>query len=414
MLDTLIIGAGAAGLAAAQTLQWAGQVVQVLEARERVGGRILSVSDPTFPVPLDLGAEFIHGQEAADSPWLRLAGVVPLAQGGGQLLLNRGRVTASEGMFAKAGEVLSVVGGLPEDLAFADLLRHPVTAHLDEGTKRLARTLVEGFDAADPTQASSRALAREWGGGTTQEDGQFRPAGGYGALLEALRRGVQVQLHTEVRVVRWRRGHVTVTAERFGEVCDFRARRVLITLPLSVLQADVVRFSPPPGKADALAGLRMGGVVKAVLLFDTPFWRDRFPEAAYFHAPDAPFPTFWTLAPLQVPLLSLWAGGPKAEALSGLGQRELVRAARESLQAFFGEHPAPAAVRVYDWQTDPYARGAYSYVATRGLGARAQLAAPVENTLFYAGEATHDEAAGTVHGALESGVRAAQEVLAAR
>lgn len=214
--------------------------------------------------------------------------------------------------------------------------------------------------------------------------------------------------------MRWRRGHVTVTAERFGEVCDFRARRVLITLPLSVLQADVVRFSPPPGKADALAGLRMGGVVKAVLLFDAPFWRERFPQTAYFHAPDAPSPTFWTPSPLQVPLLSLWAGGPKAEALSGLGQRELVRAARESLQAFFGEHPAPAAVRVYNWQADPCARGAYSYVATGGLRARAQLAAPVGDTLFFAGEATHDEAAGTVHGALESGVRAAREVLAAR
>ncbi len=388
--------------------------MQVLEARERVGGRILNVSDPTFPIPLDLGAEFIHGQEAADSPWLQLAGVVPLAQGGRQLLLSGEQVTASEGMFTKAGKVLSAVDGLPEDLTFADLLRHPVTAHLDEDTKRLARTLVEGFDAADPTQASSRALAREWGGGTTQEDGQFRPSGGYGALLEVLRRGVRVQLHTEVRELRWRRGQVTVTAERFGEACDFRARRVLITLPLSVLQADVVRFSPPLGKADALARLRMGGVVKAVLLFDTPFWRERFPQAVYFHAPKAPFPTFWTPSPHQVPLLSLWAGGPKAEALPGLGQRELVRAARESLRAFFGEHPAPAAVRVYDWQADPYARGAYSYVATGGLGARAQLAAPVEDTLFFAGEATHDEAAGTVHGALESGVRAAREVLAAR
>lgn len=81
MLDTLIIGAGAAGLAAAQTLRRAGQEVRVLEARDRIGGRVLSLTDPTFPVPLDLGAEFIHGREAADSPWLRDAGVVPLVQG---------------------------------------------------------------------------------------------------------------------------------------------------------------------------------------------------------------------------------------------------------------------------------------------------------------------------------------------
>jgi monoamine oxidase len=173
-----------------------------------------------------------------------------------------------------------------------------------------------------------------------------------------------------------------------------------------------VQFSPPLGKDSALAGLRMGSVVKAVLLFETPFWAARFPQASFFHAPDAPFPTFWTPDPLRLPLLSTWAGGPKADALSGIGYGALVRVARASLATFFGAVPAPAAVRVCDWQTDPYAQGAYSYVAVGSSGARAQLAAPLAHTLFFAGEATHERAAGTVHGALESGVRAAREILA--
>lgn len=414
MLDTLIVGAGAAGLAAARTLKSAGQTVKVLEARDRVGGRILSVSDPAFPVPLDLGAEFIHGQAAADSPFLRAAGVVPLLPGGEHLLLSRGRVVASDGMFARVGPLLRAGGTQERDLSFADLLHHPATAHIGAETKRLARMLVEGFDAADPVQASSRALAEEWQGDATQEDAQFRPSGGYGALLTFLRQGLNVQLHTEVRTVRWQPARVSVTAERFSKTCQLEARRVLVTLPLSLLQEGAVRFSPPLAKEAALAGLRMGGVVKAVLLFDAPFWEGRFPRASYFHAPDAPFPTFWTPSPLRLPLLSAWAGGPKAEALSKLSHDEVVRAAQGSLQAFFGEYPAPAAVRVYDWQADACARGAYSYVATGGVGAREQLAAPVAETLFFAGEATHTEAAGTVHGALESGVRAAREIIAAR
>jgi monoamine oxidase len=418
VFDVLILGAGAAGLAAAQTLVQAGQKVKVLEARERVGGRILSLADPTFPIPLDLGAEFIHGQEAAASPFLRAAGTVPLAQGGGQLLRRGEGITAADGMFSRVGELLKVLDKMPEaDLAFTELLQHPAASHLGTDSKCLARLLVEGFEAADPARASSRALAREWDEDSHQEEAQFRPLGGYGPLLASLRRDLNVQLHTEVRGVRWRPGHVSVTAERFGETCAFAARRVLVTLPLPLLQANsllpakTVQFSPPLGKDSALAGLRMGSVVKAVLLFETPFWEAQFPQASFFHVPDAPFPTFWTPDPLRLPLLSIWAGGPKADALSGLGHDALVRAARASLQAFFGAVPAPAAVRVLNWQTDPYAQGAYSYVAVGGCESRAQLAAPVADTLFFAGEATHEGAAGTVHGALESGVRAAREIL---
>jgi len=412
--DVLIIGAGAAGLAAAQTLRRVGQEVTVLEARDRVGGRILTLADPTFPAPLDLGAEFIHGREAAASPWLREVGVVALEGAGEHLLLRRGEVSASGGVFARAAPLLALGASLDADLSFADLLRHPLSETVDADTRELARLLVEGFDAADPEAASSAALAHEWQGGTNEEGAQFRPLGGYGALVASLRRGLAVRLHTVVREVCWGPGETTVTAIRFGEGEVFRARRVLVTLPLSVMQEGAVRFSPSLGKEGALAGLRMGGVIKVVLLFDTAFWEARFPGASYFSAPDAPFPTLWTPDPLRLPLLSAWAGGPKAAALSGLGERELVGAALESVAAFFGPVPAPAAARVYDWQADPYARGAYSYVATGGVGARSRLAAPLGDTLFFAGEATAEGAPGTVHGALESGVRAARELLAVR
>lgn len=416
MDDVLIIGAGVAGLAAAQTLKEAGRPVRVLEARDRIGGRVLSLTDPTFPLPLDLGAEFIHGQAAADSPFLRAAGTRPLEQTGEHYLRRGGETVPSEDFFSRAGTLLGALESLPEDrdLSFAELLEHPANALADAETKKLARTLVEGFDAADPATASSRALALEWGAGTAEESAQFRPEGGYGALLRSLGEGLELDLQCAVKSVSWEPSGVEVSAERFGRSTTYRARQLLVTLPVSLLQQRTVAFTPPLDKDAALAGLRQGNVVKAVCLFAEPFWETRFPDGAFFQSPDAPFPVFWTQDPLRAPVLTAWAGGPKADALSGRTEEEIIERALASLEAFFGDAPAPTAVRVYDWGRDPYSRGAYSYVATGGLGARTALAESVADTLFFAGEATHQEAAGTVYGATQSGVRAAREILAAR
>lgn len=412
--DVLIVGAGVAGLAAAQTLKGAGRRVRVLEARDRVGGRVLSLTDPTYPLPLDLGAEFIHGQAAADSPFLKAAGIEALMQTGEHYLRRGDETVRSEDFFSRAGALLGALDELPEaeDVSFADLLEHPANAAADVDLKKLARTLVEGFDAADPGEASSRALALEWGAGTAEEGAQGRPEGGYGALLKTLGAGLELTFQCVVKSVTWGPGRVEVSAERFGGPVTYTARHLLVTLPVSLLQQQTVTFTPPFGKDRALAGLRQGNVVKAVCLFNEPFWEERLPDGAFFQVPDAPFPVFWTPDPVRAPVLTAWAGGPKADALSGLPEDEIALRVLASLEAFFGDPPLPSAVRVVDWGREPYSSGAYSYVATGGAGARAELAAPVADTLFFAGEATHEEAAGTVYGATESGVRAAQEILA--
>jgi monoamine oxidase len=161
-------------------------------------------------------------------------------------------------------------------------------------------------------------------------------------------------------------------------------------------------------------------VIKAVLRFRTPFWetadRGLYRDVAFFHPRQAAFPTFWTALPVRAPLMVAWAAGPKAMRLANLTKPRLIEHALSSLAALFGDidkiRSELEGAWVHDWQRDPYARGAYSYVVTGGGKARAQLAEPLMRTLFFAGEAADTEGeAGTVAGALQSGSRAAREVL---
>jgi monoamine oxidase len=272
-------------------------------------------------------------------------------------------------------------------------------------TRTLATMMVQGFDAADPALVSAREIAEEWGSGALGSS-QMRPQGGYLPLLETFLSGkFEVRLGYAVREIRWQRGQV--------EVAGIRARKAIVTLPLGVLQARSVQFAPQLGmKQAALSRLASGPVIRVAMRFKEPFWQERVPGVAFFHSPRAPFPTFWTPLPMHAPLLTAWAGGPKAAALSGSPRKQLVQQALASVRSALGRVPAVQQVLVQDWQADPYSRGGYSYVMVGGQGAREQLRKPLEETLFFAGEATDTEEAGTVAGALRSGVRAAREVLA--
>jgi monoamine oxidase len=181
-----------------------------------------------------------------------------------------------------------------------------------------------------------------------------------------------------------------------------------------------VSFDPDlPTRRSALARLAMGPVIKLALQFDRPFWEEidgaRYRDAAFFFAPNAAFPTFWTALPVRTPVLVAWSAGPNAERLRGLERRDVLTQAFASLRRVFGRRAYATLVERcawHDWQADPYALGAYSYVLAGGGRARRALARSLQNTLYFAGEACDIEGeAGTVGGALASGRRAAREVL---
>ncbi len=291
--------------------------------------------------------------------------------------------------------------------------------------------LVEGFDAADPRIASTRAIA---GSGAAMRAGRHRNSSARSAATRGLLRTlhgaldpacVHVRLATTAHALRRHPGGVAVDAtSSTGEPLEVQARAAIVTLPAGVLKANAVRFEPelPQGTRDALARIVMGPVTKLVLRFRSAFWervRDgRYRDGAFFHNAHAAFPTFWTMLPLRAPVLIAWAGGPKSDALAGRDESALVATALDDLRTLFGDEPDPRAeleaAYMHDWQRDPFSLGAYSYVAVGEGDPRADLAAPVDGVLFFAGEATAPTSeAGTVAGALQSGERAAREALAA-
>jgi monoamine oxidase len=398
-VDVLVVGAGAAGLAAADALARAGRSVLVVEARDRIGGRCLTRRLPGVPVPVELGAEFIHGRPAATISLLRRANISAVDSTRAQRLMLDGRLQNAN-IFAQAQRVAR---NAPKgkDLSFRAFLARQ---RLPKLTRTLATMMVQGFDAADPALVSAREIVEEWSGGGLGVS-QPRPQGGYGPLLEFLAREANVQLQRLVREVRWKPSSVELRGTFRGEPWSAWAPRAVITVPIGVLPS-LVRE-----KRHALANLESGPVVRVAMAFREAFWEKAHPGVAFFHSPNAPFPTFWTPLPMHAPLLTCWAGGPKASRLTGRSERTLLSKALESVRSVLGNIDEPRAYLMHDWQADPFARGGYSYVKVGGTGAREKLAAPLDETLYFAGEATDTEQSGTVGGALASGMRAAREIL---
>jgi monoamine oxidase len=435
--DVVIIGAGVAGLTAARALAEAGRSVLLLEARDRIGGRVWTRHEVDTSAPIELGAEFIHGQIPQTLNLLHEAGTAALNTEGAHWTLHDGTPQPrTDHLFEEIQHGMRKAGLLKKaDVSFQAFLEHGEHHGISKEAVELAHRFVQGFDAADPGRVSAHSIAEEWGSGGMLDSPQFRPMGGYSSVLTALagkldRDKVHVQLHTVVNAVRWKPGAVEVEGLFLDRRFTVNAPKVLVTVPIGVLQLPedapgAIRFTPAlEVKRAAIAGILSGAVLKVVLRFRTVFWEEfdggRYHDAAFFYSIGTPFPTFWTSMPTRSPFLNAWTGGPPAALLSEKSDGEIVQVALESLEKMFGKNLPDARAHlegafVHNWERDPFSRGAYSYV---GVGhnetARRTLAAPLDDTVFFAGEATDTEGeAATVTGALQSGARAAREVNAA-
>jgi monoamine oxidase len=414
-MHVLIVGAGLAGLAAARELRGRGCTVVMLEARDRVGGRVWQ-HGAAAGVPVELGPEWLS-PDGELHDLLRHAGARVVPAEGGRWQRQDGRWENQDDYSERNAELVNGIRRLPgPDRSVLEALGECCAAAPAEDRARLLG-YVQGFHAADPALLSAHWLSEVEEEQPADASDQ-RSLHGTAPAVAALRAGlddVDLRLGTEVVALEWRPGRVEAQIAEARE--PVAADAAVITVPLPVLEE--LTISPEvPEIRRAASLLKMGQVVKLVLRFDDPFWEREGPPGPmlFLHAPAQPFPVCWT-GPDAAPLLTAWAGGPAAERLAGLPAAELVRLAVASIAGGLGLEPERVGRRLrehwwHDWQADRFSRGAYSYVAVGGTRAHEMLARPVSNTLYFAGEATAGEGLNaTMEGALRSGRRAARQIL---
>ena len=431
--DVLVIGAGAAGLAAARALVDADRRVIVLEARARIGGRVWT--DRSFAaIPVERGAEFIHGEQADSWALIHRAGLRTESFSrwqGRRIVAEDGRLVGDELLHARPD--LQRVFTLEQQLAayqgpdcslaewLATNAYSPLAAHIAD--LRLAHA-----NCATPETISVAELAHELKL-ADKGPGDFHILDGYDRVLALLAEGLDIRLGTAASAIRWGEDGVHVETRRGEEVQRrqgeleassshpftpspsrlLHARHAIITLPLALLQADAVAFDPPlpQAKRTAINALRMAPAMKLLLRFEERFWDA---EMTFLTGRD-PVPVWWTISH-AAPLLTGFITGPRAARLAAHGPENALEQGIAALTAIFGDTPRRlfAAGEVVDWAADEWARGGYSSVPPGAYGQRAVLAQSV-GALHFAGEATvFANNPATVHGALHSGARAAREI----
>lgn len=413
----VIVGAGAAGLMAARELARAGRKVTILEARQRCGGRIHPLPASEFGYPADGGAEFVHGEAPVTRALLRDAGLSLQEIEGEQWSFDGTRLSREERRDRHEAELQATLRGLKDDLTVADFLRRHFAGDDYAPMRRSIERMVEGYDAADPERASTLALRAEWmdGGHATQA----RIDGGYGAMIDVLvadcrRHGATIRLGCVVSAIAEEGGAVTVRCAG-GDVhaCD----RAILTVPLPLLR-EIALPAEARAKLAAAADIGFGNVIKILLRFARPWWRERKENLAdmTFLLSDQAIPVWWTRYPDQRPVLTGWFGGPRTAELESLDPQGLVDAGLGSLAAVFGlprddiarELVAAAAI---NWAHDRFARGAYSWATPRTREAQAILAR-ADGRVLFSGEALYrGRDMGTVEAALASGLETAERIL---
>lgn len=418
----LVIGAGMAGLTAAQKLAEAGTQVLVLEARNRVGGRIRTLRDQDQV--LELGAEFIHGRPREFWQLIGDAGLETYALDGKDFCHRNGKLKKCD----ENQEIFKFLSGLEKwkgiDLTFAN---YPPLYRLSSARREEIVNYVQSFNAADYRQIGVHALAvQQRAESETGGEEVFRIREGYDRVPEFLalkvrEAGGRIELSCPVEKIEWERGHVAIYARDGGELAQYSAQKAVITLPLGVLQQLGVIFEPIPAPLLAANELAMGRVRRFTLLFRERWWAMhdvvKLPQLSFLFAHDSMPPVWWTAHPLETRTLTGWIGGPRSTEFDQCTREQVGDIACQQLAQIFSLpldylRGQLICCATHDWQTDPWSRGAYSYVPAGALDAVLKMATPVRDTLFFAGEHTDTTGHwGTVHAAMRSGERAARQVL---
>lgn len=429
-MDVIIVGAGAAGLMAAKKLSGEGITLCVLEARDRIGGRIHTITDINSATPIEGGAEFIHGNLEVTLDLLKESGIDKQEIKGELWQVINGEWTQENNFFKNAEAIIQQLKTIKEDISIAEFLNRSFAEEKYSDLRKSITSYIEGYYSGETEKTSAKAFLKEW----ANEDGQqYKPAGGYGKMIDYLaesckKAGAIIKLSTVVKEIRWKKEYAEVIDDNGN---SFTASKVIITVPLGVwtagdnTQAAILYFPALPLKTEAARQMGFGSVIKILIEFEDRFWEDEAiiqktkTDTRNFHMAlsDMPIPTWWTQSLKYKPLLTGWLSGPKAEKMKNENDEALMLQSLYSLSNIFKIDSYDLKkkmkwYKVFNWSKDPFTCGSYSYSAMKTIQARKVLMEPVQNTLFFAGEALYEGLeTGTVEAALTSGLKAASKIL---
>ncbi len=403
---------------AAYELGKSGKKVMILEARERIGGRVWALPEELFGYHAQAGAEFVHGNAPITKSIANKAGATLIPMQGDRWSSINGTLSPNQELGRDWGLLHQKLKELHHDMPIVEFLEKYFADEKFADLRTSIIRMVEGYDAADPYRISTFTLRDEWLGG--KEWIQYRIKEGYGVLLKFLeseckKYRTEIHLNTVVKTIEKNKNDVTVRTLN-GD--SYSAEKVIVTVPLPVLQS--IKFSPDiPEKRKASEQMGFGNVIKILLRFKRQWWVNvagKDLAAMNFIFSNERVPVWWTQYPDPVPLLTGWLAGPKTKRFIKSSHEDIIEASFVSLANMFSMQKESIKKEltysgVYDWSTDQFAKGAYSYDTTESQSARNALVRPIGNAIFFAGEALYSgQDSATVEGALASGQEVARRM----
>ncbi len=409
MAEIVIIGAGISGLSVGRSLLEMGHSVTVVEARDRMGGRIHTL-DSKFSRTVETGAEFIHGKLPHTLKLLKEAGQNKTLIKGKFYTISKNELEKGDMLDDHWKKLLSELNKLESDVTIATFLSQHFSGSEFNDLRERVRQFAEGFDIADVNRVSALALKEEWN--HNDDEHQYHIDGGYITLInflkdEIIKNGGSIILSEPVNEIQWATGNVKIITTT-GK--SFASEKVIVTVPLGVLQKKIIKFVPElPNHELAFESMGFGGVIKFLFEFKEAFWESsgRKLKNLAFVFSDAEIPTWWSQLPDKTPLLTGWFSGPRTFESTHTPEL-LYEKALTSLQYIFRCDRKEIQTNIVhwhiaDWVQDPFTHGAYSYPTLYTLKAKALISVPVQETIYFAGEALYEGSAmGTVEAALTS------------